>query len=216
MRAPGLSTLQHYWVTPLYVMARFGMWDQILAYAKPDDDLVYPIGVWHYARGLAFTAGDKLAEADAEFAELQKAADDPAIEAVSVWDINTAKSLVQIAALILEGEIAAKRGQRSRAISLLRKAVALEDQQNYDEPPSWYMSTRHVLGALYLEVGKPKAAERLYREDLAVFPNNGWALFGLAQALDAQGKRSQAATVRAEFEQAWSKADVELTASWFM
>jgi len=216
MRAPGLSTLQHYWVTPLYVMARFGMWDQILAYAKPDDDLVYPIAVWHYARGLALTAGDKLAEADAELAGLQKAADDPAIEAVSVWDINTAKSLVQIAALILEGEIAAKRGQRSRAISLLRKAVALEDQQNYDEPPSWYMSTRHVLGALYLEVGKPKAAERLYREDLAVFPNNGWALFGLAQALDAQGKRSQAATVRAEFEQAWSKADVELTASWFM
>ena len=216
MRAPGLSTLQHYWVTPLYVMARFGMWDQILAYPKPDDDLVYPIGVWHYARGLAFTADDKLAEADAELAELQKAADDPAIEAVSVWDINTAKSLVRIAALILEGEIAAKRGQQSRAISLLRKAVALEDQQNYDEPPSWYMSTRHVLGALYLQVGKPKAAERLYREDLAVFPNNGWALFGLAQALDAQGKRSEAATVRAEFEQAWSKADVELTASWFM
>lgn len=216
MRAPGLSTLQHYWVTPLYVMARFGMWDQILAYAKPDDDLVYPIGVWHYARGLAFTAGDKLAEADAELAGLQKAADDPAIEAVSVWDINTAKSLLQIAALILEGQIAAKRGQQSRAISLLRKAVALEDQQNYDEPPSWYMSTRHVLGALYLEVGKPKAAERLYREDLAVFPNNGWALFGLTQALDAQGKRSQAATVRAEFERAWSKADVELTASWFM
>ena len=216
MRAPGLSTLQHYWVTPLYVMARFGMWDQILAYAKPDDDLVYPIAVWHYARGLALTAGDKLAEADAELAGLQKAADDPAIEAVSVWDINTAKSLVQIAALILEGEIAAKRGQRSRAISLLRKAVALEDQQNYDEPPSWYMSTRHVLGALYLEVGKPKAAERLYREDLAVFPNNGWALFGLAQALDAQGKRSEAATARVEFERAWSNADVELTASWFM
>jgi len=216
MRAPGLSTLQHYWVTPLYVMARFGMWDQILAYAKPDDDLVYPIGVWHYARGLAFTSSGKLAEADAELAELQKAADDPAIEAVSVWDINTAKSLAQIAALILEGEIAAERGQRSRAISLLRKAVALEDQQNYDEPPSWYMSTRHVLGALYLEVGKPNAAEQVYREDLAVFPNNGWALFGLAQALDAQGKRSQAATARAEFEQAWSRADVELTSSRFM
>jgi len=77
------------------------------------------------------------------------------------------------------------------------------------------LSARYV-EALYLQVGKPKAAERLYREDLAVFPNNGWALFGLAQALDAQGKRSEAATVRAEFEQAWSKADVELTASWFM
>ena len=172
--------------------------------------------MWHYARGLAFTADGKLAEANAELAELQRAAADPAIEAVSVWDINTAKSLVEIAALILEGEIAAKRGQQSRAISLIRKAVVLEDQQNYDEPPSWYMSTRHVLGALYLQAGKPKAAERVYREDLAVFPNNGWALFGLAQALEAQGKRSEAATARVEFEQAWSNADVELTASWFM
>ena len=216
MRAPGLSTLQHYWVTPLYVMARFGMWEQILTYAKPDEDLVYPIGVWHYARGLAFTANGKLAEAEAELVELQKAAEDPAIEAVSVWDINTARSLVQIAALILEGQIAVKRGQQARAISLGRKAVALEEQQNYDEPPSWYMSTRHVLGALYLQAKKPKAAERVYREDLAVFPNNGWALFGLAQALEAQGKRSAAATARVEFEQAWSNADVELTASVFM
>ena len=216
MRQPGLSTLQHYWVTPLYVMARFGMWNSILEYAKPDEDLVYPIAVWHYARGLAFTAGGKLAEARAELAELQKAAGDRAIEAVSVWDINTAKSLVQIAALILEGQITAKRGQQSRAISLIREAVMLEDQQNYDEPPSWYMSTRHVLGALYLQARKPKAAERVYREDLAVFPNNGWALFGLGEALDAQGKRSEAATARVEFEQAWSNADVELTASWFM
>jgi hypothetical protein len=49
-----------------------------------------------------------------------------------------------------------------------------------------------------------------------VFPNNGWALFGLAQALEAQGKRSEATTARVQFEQAWSNADVELTASWFM
>ena len=189
---------------------------QSLTYHQPEDYLGYPSGGRNYASGWTCTADDKVAEADAELAERKKATDDTAIEGVRVWDRKTAKSLVRMAARILEGEIAAKRGQQSRAISLLRKAVALEDKQNYDEPPSWYMSTRHVLGALYLQVGKPKAAERVYREDLAVFPNNGWALFGLAQALDAQGKRSEAATVRAEFEQAWSKADVELTASWFM
>ncbi len=70
MRQPGLTTLQHYWVTPLYVMAQFGMWDRILSYPKPEDDLVYPIGVWHYARGLAFTANDRLAKANAELTEL--------------------------------------------------------------------------------------------------------------------------------------------------
>ncbi len=125
-------------------------------------------------------------------------------------------SLLQIARLILGGEIAAKRKQTSRAIALLREAVVLEDQQNYDEPPSWYVSTRLVLGAIYLQARKPEAAERVYREDLLVFPSNGWALFGLAQALEAQGKRTQAAQVRVEFERAWTNADVELTASRFM
>ncbi|MDH3625402.1 MAG: tetratricopeptide repeat protein [Myxococcales bacterium] len=215
MRQPGLTTLQHYWVTPLYVMAQFGMWDRILSYPKPDDDLVYPIGVWHYARGLAFAADDLLAEAKAELTELRKIVADDRLEGVTVWDINSAQSLMRIAERVLAGEIAAKRGQWNQAITLLKEAVELQDAQNYDEPPSWYSSTRNVLGALYLQAGKPKAAERVYREDLAVFPNNGWALLGLSQALRAQGKHAAAAQAKSHFEAAWSKADIELTASSF-
>ena len=58
-------------------------------------------------------------------------------------------------------------------------------------------------------------AERLYREDLKRFPENGWSLFGLAQALRAQGKSSEAADVDARFARAWAGADVTLTASRF-
>ncbi|MGB8330458.1 MAG: tetratricopeptide repeat protein, partial [Polyangiales bacterium] len=213
MRQPGLTTLQHYWITPLYVMTQFGLWDSILAYPKPANDLPYPLGVWHYARGLAFTARGQITEAEAELAALRGVMSDERLEGVTVWEINTAKSLIQIAERLLTGELAAKRRQWTRAIGALREAVKLQDRQNYDEPPSWYTSTRNVLGAVYLEAGQPKAAEKVFREDLEVFPNNGWALFGLAQALNAQGKQEEAARVTAEFEKAWSRADVELTES---
>ncbi len=213
MREPGLSTLQHYWITPVYVMAQFGMWEAILTEPKPDEDLLYPTGVWHYARGLAFTARGELDKADAELATAKAIAANEQLESVTVWDINTASSLMEIATLLLEGEIAAKRRQWSKAIGALKKAVALQDEQNYDEPPSWYTSTRNVLGAVYLQAAKPKEAERVYREDLRVFPNNGWALYGLAQALEAQGETKEASAVRAQFDEAWSRADVQLSSS---
>jgi tetratricopeptide (TPR) repeat protein len=215
MRQEGLTTLQHFWVTPLYVMAQFGMWDEITAYSKPDEDLVYPIGVWRYARGLAWTAKGMLDEAEAELEALKRIAADPRLESVTVWEINTATSLMQIAESILAGQIAAKRGRLQEAIRYLQRAVDLEDRQNYDEPPSWYTSTRNVLGAIYLQARKPEAAERVYREDLRVFPKNGWALFGLAKSLEAQGKTKQAREARAAFEAAWSRADVELSESCF-
>jgi hypothetical protein len=46
-------------------------------------------------------------------------------------------------------------GQYNEA-SKANQAAVEADQQNYDEPPSWHMSTRHVLGALYLQAKKPK------------------------------------------------------------
>jgi tetratricopeptide (TPR) repeat protein len=213
MRQPGLTTLQHYWITPLYVMTEFGMWDGVLAHPKPADDLPYPIGIWHYSRGLAFTSRRQLAKAETELDALREIVTDERLEGVTVWDINSAKSLIQIAERLLTGELAAQRRQWSRAIAALREAVDLQDAQNYDEPPSWYTSTRNVLGGVYLRAGQPKAAEKVYREDLEVFPNNGWALFGLAQALRAQGKKAETAQVTAEFAKAWSRADLELTAS---
>ena len=55
----------------------------------------------------------------------------------------------------------------------------------------------------------------MYREDLKRFPENGWSLFGLAQALRAQGKNAEAAKVDARFRKAWAEPDVTLMASRF-
>ena len=46
-------------------------------------------------------------------------------------------------------------------------------------------------------------------------PNNGWSLFGLADALRRQGKTVEADGVQERFLQAWERADIWIRASRF-
>ena len=215
MREQGWGTLQHYWTTPLYAWVRFGKWDQILSSPQPAADLLYPRGVWRSARAMAFRAQGQLGEAEAELDALKEIAANPALEQITLWDINPSSTLMAIAVKVVEGEIAARREQYKRAIAALEEAVALEDSLTYDEPPSWQLPTRLNLGAVQLEAGMPARAEKTYREELTKFPDNGWSLVGLAAALEAQGKKAQAEEVRARLAAAWRNADFQLTSSRF-
>jgi tetratricopeptide (TPR) repeat protein len=114
---------------------------------------------------------------------------------------------------VLSGEIAAAHKDIKAAVAELHKAIAIEDGLIYGEPPDWFYPVRQNLGAILLEAGRPKAAEKVYREDLARFPDNGWSLFGLAQSLRAQGKKRKADEVQRRFETAWQHADIEISAS---
>ena len=83
------------------------------------------------------------------------------------------------------------------------------------EPPAWFYPVRHNLGAALLAAGRAAEAEAVYREDLRQYPQNGWSLFGLAQSLQAQGRRTEAADVQRRFGEAWRHADVTITSSGF-
>jgi tetratricopeptide (TPR) repeat protein len=72
---------------------------------------------------------------------------------------------------------------------------------------------RQNLGAVLLEAGRADEAEAVYWEDLRKNSSTGWSLFGLLQALRAQGKKDEAALVEQRFKQAWKDSDVELPAS---
>ena len=215
MRAPGMGTLQHYWITPLYALARFGQWDEILNEPAPAEDLVYPTGVWHYARGMAFTRKGQLEKAAQELDHLTTIAANPVLESVTIWDINTTAHLMRIATAALAGELAAAQGDQAGAIERLKEAVRLEDALNYDEPPPWHYPVRQSLGAVLLEAGKAAEAEQVYREDLRRHPKNGWSLFGLARSLHAQGNTDEARQIEEHFEKAWTHADVTLHHSRF-
>ncbi len=215
MRQPGLGTLQHFYSIPFFTMTRFGEWEEILQAVPPAADLKYPTGIWHYARGLAYANQDKFSEAAAELQQLTLLANDPELEKVTIWDINTTQNILKVATEVLTGEIAAKQGDYPQAIAHLREAVTLEDGLNYDEPADWATPARQYLGAVLIQAQDFAAAEQAYREDLAIYPDNGWSLFGLQQSLQGQGKEAAAQQVQQQFESAWQYADVPLTASAF-
>ncbi|MGB5312018.1 MAG: hypothetical protein WBN38_08110, partial [Polyangiales bacterium] len=215
MREPELAMLQHFSAIPYYALVRFGKWDEILREPAPEADLLYPTAVWHYARGIAYVREGKLKEARAELERVRAIAVDPRLAPLRIWGLNPMSSLTEIAAAVLHAEIAAARNDTKTAVAELRKAIAIEDGLIYGEPPDWFYPVRHNLGAVLLEASRARAAEKVYREDLARFPDNGWSLFGLAQSLRAQGKTKEAAEIESRFQTAWQYADIEITASRF-
>ena len=215
MRKPGYGTLQHYMMIPLYAMIKFGQWEDILKEAAPDSDLLYPQGVWHFSRGMAYTRTNQLDKVAQELEKLKRIAADSSLMKVTIWDINTTFDLLQIAAAMLSGELAAQHRDFATAIKHLQRAVALEDNLTYDEPPPWYTPARHNLGAVLLEAGRAVEAQKVYEADLQKYPENGWALFGLQQSLLAQKKNAEAAAAKKRLDQAWAGADVTLASSRF-
>jgi hypothetical protein len=200
--------------TPLLALARFGRWNEILAEPAPAADLRFSTGMWHYARGLALANTGRLAEAEAARRSLASLAADETLAPQNLGG-GTAGELLSIAEAVLAAEIAGRRGVREQQVQLLEAAVKLQDGLPYYEPPGWDYPIRQALGAALLDAGRPADAERVYREDLREFRENGWSLFGLARALELQGKRSEAADARKRFEAAWQHADVKLKRSRF-
>lgn len=201
-------------VTPFWALARFGHWQEILAQPAPPATNLFLTGSWHYVRGLAFVATKQLQQAENELEALRKIMKDPLLDS-PLLSKNTTKTVLNAAPEVLAGEIAAARGQFDQAIAYLEKAVRLEDALVYTEPSEFHLPPRLALGAILLESGRPNEAETVYWEDLRRNRNNGWALYGLAQALRAQNKNDEAAIITARFEQAWARADIKLRASRF-
>ena len=111
---------------------------------------------------------------------------------------------------MLAGEIALRKKDVDGALLHLERAVRFEDALIYNEPPDWPQPVRQRLGAALLAADRPIEAEAVYWDDLRRNPENGWSLSGLARALEAQGKKEDAAGVRQRFEKAWAAADFQL------
>jgi tetratricopeptide (TPR) repeat protein len=212
-QAPPLEALHTY--TPL-TLVTFGKWDEVLAAPLPPSDLRLSTGLAYYARGVAHAARGQWPQARAALDTVKAiaAGTSPHDQIALSAGGGENRTIMDIAMHALTGEIADRSGQ-SDAASHFQEAVQLQDTFNYTEPPQWYYPMRHSLGAVLLRQGKAAEAERVYQEDLNNFPENGWALFGLMKALQAQGKVAEARTVEARFQKAWAGADVTLTASRF-
>jgi tetratricopeptide (TPR) repeat protein len=209
----GIPDIGDFLITRLHVYLRFGKWEEVLKHPKPREDQPYAVALWHYARGVALANQLKIDEAREEAklfeAEAAKVPED------QIVNIEPAHNVLRVAREMLAGETEFKAGNYETAFKHLRAAVAAEDALRYTEPSPWMMPTRHALGALLLQQGKYAEAEKVYREDLAWYPENGWSLHGLAECLELAGKEDEAAKVRERFNKAWKNATVEIQGSCF-
>lgn len=198
---------------PIYsVQKRFGRWDDLLAEPGPPSSMRASTAVWRAHRAIAYAA-----KKDFDNASLEQAAFRAALKKVpheiKFPEYDLVLKFLLTSELFVSGEIALQKGEWDEAIRYLEDAVAIEDMLGYGEPPLWLQPTRHALGAVYLKTGNFAEAERVYREDLAVWPRNGWSLYGLYRSLEAQGKMPEADTIRSDFEKVWADADDPLSTS---
>jgi tetratricopeptide (TPR) repeat protein len=198
---------------PLLTMVRFGQWDSIVKEPKPPAEQPFVQSIYHFARGMAFSAQGKAAEAKEELAAAQKLASGAELKDLKILDLNPLSDIAGIGVAMLRGDIAEKAGQHEEAVAAFRRAVEVEDGLLYSEPPDWFIPPRQYLAHAYLSAGKPADAERVYREDLKRHRNNGWSLRGLEESLRKQGKTSEADRVHKQFESAWQQADARITGS---
>ena len=213
MAAPPVQAMQLFLVAPLFAQVRFGEWDAILAQAQSPSALPFPSAIWHFARGMAQLRSGNVRAAQQDLAALHATAADPAMATVSFYDVNHADGLLAVAEPMLRGELLRTQGRRTQAIAALRAAVVAEDRLNYDEPADWPLPVRPYLGAALLEAGKAREAVDVYRQDLTAYPENGWSLFGLAQAQRSLGDTAASIDSERRFAAAWQWADVKLDAS---
>jgi tetratricopeptide (TPR) repeat protein len=202
-----------FFALPFELHVRFGQWDDMLAEPKPREEFPVSTALWHYARGVAFAAKGQVEPAKGEQEEFRKAV--KSIPPTAVIGKNLAAQVFGVAEKMLDGEILYREGKVDEGIAALRDSANREDRLRYIEPPDWIQPVRHALGAALLESGRFADAEQVYRDDLARYPQNGWALYGLSRSLKQQGKQAEALAVKLQFDKAWEHADIKLTSSCF-
>ncbi|MFN8357644.1 MAG: hypothetical protein U0Y10_24510 [Spirosomataceae bacterium] len=210
---PGWGTLQHYYTIPWYVAVKLGLWDEIRHSPAPEKALNYPSVIWHYAQGMAMLSQNKTAEAKKHLVSMKAIMTDTTLKALTIWGINSVFDLCLIASKTLEGEINAKEKKYATAISLLQEAVNIEDALNYNEPPDWFFSVRHHLGAVLLDAQKIQEAQQVYEKDLKNYPKNGWALKGLMNVYERLGNVPKYTEAKKQFDEAWKQADITISSS---
>jgi tetratricopeptide (TPR) repeat protein len=208
------SGAQLFYFTPVVTLLRFGKWDAILAEPAPPRERTLDVAVWLYARGFAFANMGDLAHAREAREKLAALKGDTGLALLDSFN-TPASSMAQMSLDLLDGEIARKSGHLDEAIADFTKARAIEIALPYTEPPYWHQPVSHLLGAALLQAHRPAEAETVYRDSLMRYRLDGWAQFGLAQALAAQGKTAEAAKARKEFAATWQLADVKLSSSRF-
>jgi tetratricopeptide (TPR) repeat protein len=190
------------------VLTRFEKWKEMLAEPEPQDKAPVMHAFYRYARGLAFAGLGQVRDAEAENERLVALCS--RIPEDQTLMINNTRTVMAVGVAELAAKIARARQDADTEIAQLRKAVELQDALGYMEPPEWHYPVREALGGALLRHGRAADAEAVFRKDLEMHPRNGRSIYGLVEALKAQGKTSGVEWVQREFREAWKYGGVSL------
>ncbi len=207
---------QYLYMMPVFTLVRLGKWDELLKDTiQPNPRWTYAGILNNFARGLAYVYTRKPDLASRQLAQLRGKMKDPILKKRRI-PFNTALQGAEIAENILNAVILFDQRKNAAAIQSLNEAIKTEDKLIYAEPMDWPLPARQFLGAYLLKLGKPAAAEQVYKTDLELNPGNGWSLLGRYQSLNARHKVEPMAAYKTAYIQAFSDAETIPPASVFL
>lgn len=188
---------------PLFVLMRFGAWQEILNQPSPPDQPLSQ-ALWHMARSFAFASLNEI-----NFAENEQALFKKFQEQINQED---EKKVLEFFDFFLNARRLEKMGDIPAAIKSLQQAVAIQDQLGGDSAFDfeWLIISRENLGGLLLRNQHYPEAETVFREDLNLHPGNGRSLFGLWNSLEEQGQQADAFWVKRALDRAWQDSNSSL------
>jgi tetratricopeptide (TPR) repeat protein len=207
----GMPMIAPYATFEWLILTRFAKWNEMLAQPEPAEKNAYVRAMFRYARGIALAGSGRVKEAQEERRRMEVIAAE-VLEDETLM-INKARHVLAIGIADLDARIARAKKDPVQEIAHWRRAVELQDELAYMEPPEWHYPVREALGGALLRNGQAAEAEVVFRRDLELHPRNGRSLFGLLEALKMQNKSVAVDWVQKEFSEAWKYAPAALKPS---
>ncbi len=204
---PGVSSkiawIQAINAAPFFAAAQFATPEKILAMPAPDARLPYPTAMRFYARAVARAHQGNQSGFEQELGKLRAVRQSADLKPMVEQGVP-APDLLLLAETIARARWAYGQRRFRDSARLYREAAGIESRIPYMEPPYWYYPVHQSLGAALYRAHRYQEARDAFAVALKQAPNNGWALYGLAAAERALGRREQATTADAALSKAWS------------
>ena len=198
---------------PALTLLRLERWQALLTEPEPTGKRGLSQALHGHAQAVALLRLGRLAEAKAALPAVEAAAAMVAKEHTKKKGFHEVlRGMADSSSARLRAEIALADGKFDTALTEQATALAAASHADDNEPPMLAAGARLALAQMQARAGQHAVAEKTYREDLVQWPASGWALQGLANVLQAQGRSGDAARERAAWTAAWPLADLALKA----
>jgi tetratricopeptide (TPR) repeat protein len=199
--------IQYVYATPQMVNVRYGKWKEVLAEPELSSNYVFGSLLNTWAKGMALANTGDLPGAGSALTVLKEKLGHPDLK-IRLEPFNIPYDQAMVAEKILEGTIAEKENNLQKAVTIFSEAVIAEDKLIYTEPRDWLIPARHYLANALIKKGELSKAKQFLLEDLAINPNNYYALSGLASIAAKEKNTAKQLLYKNALKSVYTKSDM--------